>query len=269
MASELPFSYQDAERNIQQPTQAPQPFQNEKSQGNKGLLMVLLVLVILLLSFLAFLNYFNLLPIASILPKQTVQKETPNYSLLKITPFPSEINVDKKNAVNILSSLITSSIQSVYQPKTFSLKPGLSDQDHVSKGSFHSDWEYENATGAALITLSRTETNIDNIRIGFLTPAISPEITEQTAERLYSKYFSIIPKGEWECRPSKNGFPGIYCENFWETNKIKIFSYIRNPSVDSVATVSLVMCQIFPSSFLYSWDSCNPEFADKEHVVPQ
>lgn len=264
MGNELPISSQNAQQNIQQPIQTSQPLKNEKSQGNKGLLKVLLILAILLLLFLTFLNYFNLLSLGSILSKQTVQKETSNP-----VPSPSEIHVDKKSATNILSSLINSSIQSTYQPKTFSPNPGLSGQDRASEESFHSDWKYENATGAALITLSKTKTNIDNIRIGFLTPAISPEITEQTAERLYSQYFSIIPKGKWRCRPSKNGLPGIYCENFWETDKIKIFSYIRNPSIDSVATASLVMCQIFPLSSLYSWGSCNPEFANKENVISQ
>lgn len=253
MGNELPISSQNVQQDIQQSIQASQSLQNEKPQGNKGLLKVLLVIVVLLLLFLAFLSYFNLLPIASFLPKQTVKKETPSS-----TPSPSGVTIDKKSATNILSSLITSSIQSTYQPETFSLKPGLSDQDRTSGGSFHGDWEYENATGAALITLSKTRANIDNIRIGFLTPAISQEVTEQTAERLYSQYFSINPKGEWKCQSSKNGVPGIYCENFWETNKTKMFSYIRNPSVNSVATASLVLCQIFPTSSLYSWNSCNP-----------
>lgn len=253
MGNELPISSQNVQQDIQQSIQTSQPLKNDKSQGNKGLLKVLLIIVVLLLPFLVFLSYFNLLPIDSILPKQTVQKETPGS-----TPSPSGVTIDKKSATDILSSLITSSIQSTYQPETFSLNPGLSDQDRASEGSFHSDWKYENATGAALITLSKTETDIDNIRIGFLTPAISPEITEQTAERLYSQYFSITPKGKWRCRTSKNGLPGIYCENFWKTDKIKIFSYIRNPSVDSVATASLVLCQIFPTSSLYSWNSCNP-----------
>jgi len=267
MGGELLISSQNAQPNIQQPIQTSQPLKNDKSQGNKGLLKVLLVLAILLLLFLTFLNYFNLLPLAYILPKQTVQKETPNS-----TPSPSEIHVDKidkESATGILSSLINSSIQPAYQPETLFINPGLSDQDRVSEGSFHGDWQYESATGAALITLSRTRANIDNIRIGFLTPAISQEITEQTAERLYSQYFSIVPKGEWRCQSSKNGIPGIYCENLWETNKIKMFSYIRNPSTNSVATASLVMCQIFPSSFLYSWGSCNPEFANKENVISQ
>lgn len=263
MASELSTPSQSVQQYIKQPIQTYQ-LQNGKYQGNKGLLIALLILVIFLFLIIIFLNYFNLLPLGSILPKQTIQKETPSS-----TPSPSEVIIDKKRATDILSSLITSSIHSEYQPNTFSLKHGLSDLDRVSEGSFHGDWKYENATGAALITLSKTRTNIDNIRIGFITPAISPEITEQTVKKHYSQYFSIIPQGRWECQPSNNGVPGIYCENFWEKNKTKIFSYIRNPSANSAVTASLVMCQIFPTSLLYSWDSCNPEFANKENVTSQ
>lgn len=266
MDSDLPSSSENTQQSIQQPIRSYQPLRNEKSQGNKSLLRIFLLLAILFLLSLALFNYFNLLPISSILPKQTAQKESPSS-----TPSPSQIlvdRIDKKSATGILSSLITSSIQPMYQPKLLSLSPGLSSQDRASGGSFHGDWKYENATGAALITLSKTRNEIENLRIGFLIPAISPKITEQVAETLYSQYFSIIPKGEWRCQPSENGIPGIHCENFWEADKIKIFSYVRNPSIKSTSTTSIVMCQIFPSSSLYSWDSCDP-FVKKKNTISQ
>jgi hypothetical protein len=247
MDSELPISSQ----NVQQPVLV----QSDKPQGKKGLLIALLVVVILLVLLFIFFNYFNLPQNTSILPKQTFQKTAQS---------PSEVQIDKNSAAEILFSLIASSFKSEYQPNTFefSLKPGLSDNSNNKNpmGTFHTDWKYENATAAALINLSSTLTKIDNLRIGFLTPVISQEITEQTAERLYSQYFSIIPKGKWKCQPNKNGIPGIYCENFWESDKIKIFSYIRNPSANNVSTASIVLCQIFPASTLYSWNSCNPFF---------
>lgn len=245
MGNELPISSQ----NVQQPV----PIRSERYQRKKRLLITLFFLVIIFVSIPILLNYFNSPPKTNILPKQTLQKATKS---------PSEIQIDKNSATEILSKLIASSFKSEYKPNTFtfSLKPGLSDNGNNknSMGTFHADWKYENATGAALISLSSSLTKIDNLRIGFLTPVISPGITESTSERLYSQYFSIVPKGTWKCQPNKNGVPGIYCENFWESDNIHMFSYIRNPSANDVTTASIVLCQIYPSSILYSWDSCNP-----------
>lgn len=223
---------------------------------------------IIIIIFIA-LNYFNVLSLSdlypkylSLLPRQQSTQTTTKPILIQPNITTNSPFIDKNKAKTIVSSLIKSSIQIKYQPELVTLKPGVSDSTSLLDGSFHASWDIDNGTGAAILILSQDKKNLDTIRLGFVVPVIASTLTPVSVKSYSTQYFSINTAESWGCTSSINGLKGTYCESFWTTkDKIKTSVYVRNPSMDNSKTATIILCQIYPSSFLYSWNSCNPEFA--------
>lgn len=270
----------------QQPIQSPSPLsQSEIPKEKKGLLKVFDLLGVALIEIslvgivisLLFgtLNYFNILPISQIFPNQL--------GFLPHKPYeqPQQYNPEKSrlNRANRTGSTTSTPAASTAQAKqtllsylpTILSQPIIPNsdikltQDKGIKETFSTSWDTKEGTVSAIIVLNPngqgiTQSYISLSKLSNLLPTID------LAKNITSQLFSIQPNGKWACKPVFTTM--TYCENFWEEadgtrrglGMEGLFTQEPN-LINGQSEALIIFCEHSKDSKLYSWKSCQFEFA--------
>jgi len=254
---------------IQNPSQQP-----DNKQGalktfallKVGIIELFFVAIVLILLF-GILNNFNILPLSTLFPNQLgwlPRKEVPTGTSQQSPPptIPRSLNL-----TNQAKQILTNSMQSIL---TSSLLPKSSaditlTQTQGIKESFSSAWDTKEGTVSAVLVVSPDGKDIVQSYLSFLkTESVPPSVGLTKA--ITSQFFSIQPNGTWGCKPIHINM--TYCENFWEeedgTRRGLAMKGLLTQGVDLISgkpEVMLVFCEHTKQSKLYSWKSCEYEFA--------
>lgn len=263
----------------EQPAQTPSPSsQNETSQEKKGLLKALALLevglievlfvgVVIILLF-GTLNYFNILRLSELFPNhlgflphkpyEQSKQYTNVITIPTIAPATdSSIQQAKQTLVAFLPAVLDSSLLPNSSQITL-------EQDKNLKTTFIGSWNIKESTVAAILIVTDRK-SISQFYLSVpIFNSMPPSIN--LASTITSELLSIKPKGTWGCKPLYND--SSYCENFWEeADGIKrgvalqgLFAKEPNLIVGQ-PTAMLVFCEHNKESKLYSWKSCQFEFA--------
>lgn len=246
---------------------APQP-----QKDNRGLAFLevgvfeIFFVVIILAIFFGVMNYFNILPISQIWPKQLgflphreslKQNNTAIKQSNNITIAPSLVDTAKQTLLSFLPTILS-------QPIIPSPDVKLT-QDKGIKETFSTSWDTKEGTVSAIIVLApngqgTVQSYISLSKFSNLPPSIA------LAKSTTSQLFSTQPKGKWACKPVFTTM--TYCENFWEeadgTRRGLGMEglFTQGPNlIRGQPEVMIIFCQHSKNSKLYSWKSCQFEFA--------
>jgi len=233
-----------------------------------GIIEVLLVSVVLVLLF-EVLNYFNILSLSKLYPNQlgwlphqiTPETHKPNYSpKLNIPNISSPIPDAAKQALNnFIPTILTPAL--IPKPSQITIEQGK----NLDKG-FISSWHIEESAVTAIVVTTDTN-SIAQLHLLLEMPQDTPPSVD-IASTITSKLFYIKPKREWGCKPLYNNTM-TYCENFWEEKNgtrrglgMKGLFTQQPNLIKGQSKAMIVFCEHSKESKIYSWKSCEFEFAE-------
>ena len=260
---------------FQQPTE-PEREVNKHHLKSLALLKIglseFIFVAILLVLFFAILNYFNILPISKIFPSQLgwlPQKEVPSgtsQQASNVTPPPTILPTPDltQQARQTLMSFLPTILAPILIPEPSQVT--IEKEKNPLGKTFISSWNVKESTVAAIL-ITTDNNNIAQLYLSFERPQDTPP-TAELASTITSELFSIKPKGKWGCKPLNNNTM-TYCENFWEeedgTRRGLAVKGLLPPQNTDLAKeqpeVLLVFCEHGKESKIYSWKSCEFEFA--------
>jgi len=236
-----------------------QPQQTPSVKGKKRLLFEIVFVVVFLIILFGILNYFNILPLSKLfrdqlgfLPRRDVptgtsqQPQQPS----NVTLSPGE--QAKQALINFLPTILNPSVL----PKSdsdISLK-----QNEGLVESFSASWNVEEGTVSAILVLAPEYKNIVQSYLSLSqTENVSPSV--ELAQTTTSQFFLTQPKGKWGCKPIYINTM-TFCENFWEEESGERLG-LGIIGVSPEGSNLVFFCQHNKNSKLYSWKSCEYEFA--------
>jgi len=229
-----------------------------------------LVFLVLIFS----LNYFNILPISTLWPKQLgflphrpygqsqqfnnlTMKQSNNPPIVPTAPLTDST---KQTFINTLPNIFAPALIPNSSQITITQNKGIVE-------SFTGTWHINEATAAAIFLVTSDRKSISQLYLSFQkTQTAQPTI--QSSQQTTSQFFSIQPKGEWGCKPIYANTM-TFCENFWEEadgtrrglGMQGLFTEGPN-RINNSPEMMIFFCEHSKDSKLYSWKSCEYEFAE-------
>lgn len=229
---------------------------------------------IIIIVFIA-LNYFNILSLSelypkylSLLPRQPASQQgetTPQTTPKPINPQQNKSSstgdissTDLKNLNNIAQLFLDNLLLPAYQTN-INLKRSVLKSEQTTLPLYAANYSWQSKNVSFQLSLSY---DIDkkplNIDLSVTVPHMKDLVSSSSAIQILSPYISVSPNFQWSCKT----FPatgGIQC-NSLETKEDKSkmgITFRTNTNESPTNTTDLInICQIFPNSSRYSWNTC-------------
>jgi len=256
---------------IQQSIQTPLPVPSSPSETPKekrGILFEVIFVVAFLAVLFAILNYSNILPHSKLfpdlfgfLPHKNSEQPEQNNNITTVPTITSAVSFPQQALSQQAKETLLDFLPTILSP---SLVPQSSStitfkQNEGIRESFSTLWDTKEGTVSAIMVSSSDGTNISQMYLSFLKPQ-SQVPTVELAQTTTSQFFSIQPKGKWGCKPIYVNTM-TFCENFWEEEDGERLG-LGIIGVSPQESNLVFFCQHNKDSKLYSWKSCQNEFAE-------